>query len=719
MPYPIGIDLGTTNSAASVWQRGEAVGIPVDGQATLPSAISVLPDGTVLVGSTAKRRAQVEPASSVTSVKRYIGDGKTTWEIQGKTLTPVDISTLVIGRLKEAAGQHLGEPVTEAVITVPAYFNNNQKRDTKLSGEAAGLEVLQLLPEPTAAAIHYGLDKGRDQTLLVYDLGGGTFDVSVLRVKGNQFNVVAVDGDFHLGGDDFDLLLVEHLICKIEERTKSDLGFFHSLFGRNKKRHLAETPSRDMLLARQRLKEAAEAAKIELSESDKTKISLPDILGTSLEEEVTIDTYNGLIAPAVERTIRKIEDVLASAGLSTDDIDRVILVGGSTRNRLVKQRVAEAVKEPWTSERVDEVVGLGAAIVAGSLAAPEEDMTPVEIDFHNVTPFSLGVCSYQREHRACINSIIIRKNSPVPCVEAKPYELRTQAGQDNNLEVYMLQGESDNPGECLVIGKYIFSGLPHAAGRLARVEIRFGYDRNGIITVSACEESTGKALSLNIEPLPENMAWLSEISRGARFDPSGLRLLATPPGYDDVGTVLSSLGLPFRVYQQGQRALDCDIFFWNCLADTHPSPEEIRDYVANGGSLYASCCVARELEDAFAGVIEFDRTGCRSEVIRANVVDPDLVKQIGTGLNIEYDLAACYSITFLGKGSKVLLREAQDGKDVMVMVPYERGHIFYTCFHHHGHMSEEEKALLQLLVMKQISVVSGIPIEVVSDGVRK
>ena len=263
MGYSIGIDLGTTNSVACVWRRGTVETIPIDGRATMPSALSVRPDGALLVGQSAKKRAELEPEQSITSAKRYIGDGKTQWQIGNKIYTPMDAAATVLKQLKTAAEKYLGESVSEAVITVPAYFNNNQKRDTKLAGEAAGFKVLQLLPEPTAAAISYGLDRGKDQTLLVYDLGGGTFDVSVLSVKGNRFQAIAVDGDFNLGGDDFDLLLVEYLIGLIKKRSQFDLdGFLDTLLGRSKDKKLG-TPH-EVLIAKQRLKEAAEKAKIEL-----------------------------------------------------------------------------------------------------------------------------------------------------------------------------------------------------------------------------------------------------------------------------------------------------------------------------------------------------------------------------------------------------------------------------------------------------------------------
>ena len=518
MSHSIGIDLGTTNSVACVWRRGQLEIIPVDGRPMMPSAISIRPDGTVLVGVAAKKRAMMEPEQSVTSVKRVIGDGKTTWKIMGKTYTPIDISALVLRRLKEAASEYLGEEIREAIITVPAYFNNNQKNDTKLATEAAGLEVIQLLPEPTAAAVSYGLDKGKDQTILVYDLGGGTFDVSIVEVKGNRFEVVAVDGDFNLGGDDFDLLLVDYLIGLLEKKSKKEMGLLRSLLSKKGKKEGKAEVTKEVLLARQKLKEVAEQAKKELSESDATEVVVSDILGTSLEEQIEIEVYNGLIEPLVDKTIEKVKAVLKAAKVSREEIDRVILVGGSTRNRLVKKRLAEAIKEPWTSDRVDEVVSHGAAIVAGYASSPQEYDVPIELN--NVTPFSLGVCAFESEDQSkYINSIIIEKNSPVPCVESKLYRTSTLPDINNQLFVYMLQGESRNPDECLVLGKYVFSDITHVPGRPAIVEIEYGYDKNGIITVVAKEKSSGNHLPLDVAPLSNDMSWLFDKVRLAQsFD---------------------------------------------------------------------------------------------------------------------------------------------------------------------------------------------------------
>ena len=718
MVYPIGIDLGTTNSVACVWRKGQVETIPVEGRQALPSAISIRPDGNVLVGFAAKQRAMMNPEESVTSAKRVIGDGKTQWEILGKTYTPVDVSAMLLGRLREIAGAHLGGDVRDAVITVPAYFNNHQKRDTKAAGEAAGFNVLQLLPEPTAAAISYGLDKGKDQVIMVYDLGGGTFDVSILEVKGNRFQAVAVDGDFQLGGDDFDLLLVDHLIGLLEKRTKKDMGILRSLLRRRKKGERKGEATQEMLLARQKLKEIAEETKKELSESDTATVIVSDILGTSLEEEIELGTYNGLIRPFVERTVEKMKAVLKAAKMSKDDIDRVILVGGSTRNRLVKERVTETIKEPWTSDRVDEVVSQGAAIVAGYLSSPEEDLRPIEA-FSNVTPFALGVCALEGEGQSNhVNSIIIPKNSPVPCVESRPYELQTVAGGDNRLEVYMLQGEDKDPTRCLMIGKYVFSDVSHGEDNKARIDIEYGYDRDGIITVKASESTTGRTLPFSIEAVLEGTSWLDALRKSKGFDVSSLNLLVTPAGYDDIGNILTYLGLPFRTYSSSVKTLDCDIFFWNCLASKYPSSSVISNYVANGGCLYASCCAAKHLVNAFPGAIDFKSAGCKTKTIQATVVDEELLSALGRDLHIHYNSAACYSVSYFCPESRVLLRESETDRIVMVMAPFGQGHIFYTCFHHHDNMSEQEKSLLKLLVMKQISVVSGIPIEIVSDSIK-
>ncbi len=501
MAYPIGIDLGTTNSVACVWRRGSLETIPVDGRPIMPSAISVRPDGTLLVGQAAKSRASLVPTESVTSAKRNIGDSKTIWQIHDKDHTPIDVSTLILRQLKESAEAYLGQPVTEAVITVPAYFNNNQKRDTKLAGEAAGLKVLQLLPEPTAAAISYGLDKGKDQTILVYDLGGGTFDVSVVTIKGNQFRVVAVDGDFNLGGDDFDMLLVEYLLNTLQKRTQSNLDTLRSLLRRKQGNPELGSPQ-EMLVARQRLKEAAEKAKKELAQSESTRISIPEILGTSLDEEITLKTYNRMILPLVDRTIDKLRNVIRASRLTTSDIDRVILVGGSTRNKLVKERVANAVKEPWISERVDEAVAQGAAVVAAYLSSPKEDLTPIE--FHNVTPFSLGVRASKGKDLDIFQALI-SKNTSIPVEVEK--EFTTFRANQKSVDVSVFQGEQQHCQDNTFIGGFRLDGIPPAPAGKPKISVNFKMDNSDLLTVTAtCSHlRSEQTLDVNLVSLEDEM----------------------------------------------------------------------------------------------------------------------------------------------------------------------------------------------------------------------
>ncbi len=494
MSYSLGIDLGTTNSVACVWRRGSLETIPIDGRATMPSAISLRPDGSVLVGQAAKKRAELAPSESVTSSKRYMGDDRRIWQIGSETYTPVDVGTIVLKELKDKAEQYLGQTVREAVITVPAYFNNNQKRDTKLAGERAGLKVLQLLPEPTAAAISYGLDQGKDQTILVYDLGGGTFDVSVLSVKGNRFQAIAVDGDFNLGGDDFDLLLVEYLLNSLKKRVTLNLeSILDVFFGRNKSPGQA-TPS-EILVAKQRLKEAAEKAKIELSESQRTIVSIPEILGSYIDEEITVDTYNRLISPLVDKTIQKTKSVLKAAKITADDIDRVILVGGSSRNRLVRERIAETIKEPYISARVDEVVAQGAAIVAGSLSSPEEDITPIE--FSNVTPFNLGLRA-SRDQNLDIFQVLIPKNSAVPTEVTQ--EFTTLRTNQKSVDIAVFQGEETACSRNTFIGGFRLEGIPPGPAGQPQIAVQFKMDNSDLLLVTAsCSNlRTQQTLDVNL-----------------------------------------------------------------------------------------------------------------------------------------------------------------------------------------------------------------------------
>jgi len=432
MTYAVGIDLGTTNSVIAVYRRGSADTLKIDGRSTMPSVVSFRDAKTILVGQSAKSRLLLDPENTVASTKRFMGDRTKTYRLAGSMLTPINISSLILKRLVEAARKELDNTeIWDAVITVPAYFTEAQKEDTKRAGEESGLNVLRLLPEPTAAAIAYGLDKDKDQTLMVYDLGGGTFDVSILNVTGNRFIVKAVGGDSNLGGDDFDLAIVDWISKDFKAKTGIDL--------------LAEK-GKAAMSAQQRLKEAAETAKIELSQSDRAMIAIPDCLGHPIDLEITLAQYNKLIEPMLLRTIECMKSVLRDAKLSGEDIDRVILVGGSTKNRAVREIVLREVREPYTSERVDEVVAHGAAIVAASLYSPDE----VDIDVSEKTSHSLGIIMLGELAKEFFKPIIPRQTT-YPCEmgvlgftgvpRQEQVSLRVQRGEERNPDLNTLLGE--------------------------------------------------------------------------------------------------------------------------------------------------------------------------------------------------------------------------------------------------------------------------------------
>lgn len=398
MPYPIGIDLGTTNSVVSVYRRGVAETINIESRSTLSSVVSFRENGSVLVGQTAKARMLLDPENTVSSSKRFMGDRTKTYRIGKKSLTPVNIAQIVLKKIVEGASSTLGEKVFDAVITVPAYFTEAQREDTKRAGEEAGLNVLRLIPEPTAAAIAYGLDKGKDQTVMVYDLGGGTFDVSILIVKGNRFEVKAVGGNGRLGGDDFDKAIIDWAAGKFKAQSGIDIMGNKTIEGKK---------------ARQLLKEAAEVAKIELSQSDRAVISIPDCMGRTLDLELTLPEYNSLIQPFLKKTADLMKSVMCDARLRTDDIDRVILVGGSTKNRAVRELVTREIKEPYVADRVDEVVSHGAAVMAANLFLPEEDTVPIEVS--DVTGHSLGIGMFDSNIGKNEFVPIIPRQTQYPC----------------------------------------------------------------------------------------------------------------------------------------------------------------------------------------------------------------------------------------------------------------------------------------------------------------
>ena len=474
MAKVIGIDLGTTNSVVSVMEGGEPTVITnPEGSRITPSVVGFTKDGQRLVGRLAKNQAVSNPDRTISSIKRHMGEGNYHVTIDGKNYTPPEISAMILQKLKSDAEAYLGETVSQAVITVPAYFNDSQRQATKDAGKIAGLEVLRIINEPTAAALAYGLDKDQDETVLVFDLGGGTFDVSILELSEGVFEVKATNGDTVLGGDDFDKKVMDWMVEEFKKENGIDL-------------------SQDKMSA-QRLIEAAEKAKIELSSMSQTNINLPFITADAtgpkhLDLTLSRAKFDELTADLVERTMIPTRKAMEDAGLSGSDIDKIILVGGSSRIPAVQDAIRKILgKEPSKGVNPDECVSIGAAIQSGVLVGEVKDVLLLD-----VTPLSLGI-----ETLGGVCTKIIDRNTTIPTSKSQVFS--TAADNQPGVEIHVLQGEREMAAGNKTLGRFQLTDIPPAPRGVPQIEVKFDIDANGIVNVSAKDLGTGKEQKITIQ----------------------------------------------------------------------------------------------------------------------------------------------------------------------------------------------------------------------------
>ncbi len=697
---PVGIDLGTGNSVVAVYRRGRADVLDVEGQSVMPSVVAVKPGGGLLVGRTAKRRALIDPDNTVVAIKRQMGNREFRVQLDGWPYNPVDISSLILQKLVEAAAERLGGPVKDAVISVPAYFTNNQKEDTREAGRKAGLNVLRLIPEPTAAAVAYGLNKDRDQTILVYDLGAGTFDVSILQVEGHTFRVLGIGGDHDLGGEDFDRCMID-LIIKELRKDKSLAGPLSQV-----------EPQRLQRL----LKESAENAKKELSTADTADVEIPDLLpGQPVWFTVSRTDFETSIRELVARTIAATNETLQNAKVTKDDIDRVVLVGGSTRVPIIQQTIAQLVRDPYIAEHVDQVVAHGAAIVAASQSGLEEhvDFAPVEIQ--NITARSLGIRTDQDKF-----SVIIERGTALPAEVHKTFTTARDNADSTDVEVF--QGEDPCCSNNEQLGGFQMQGIQRAAAGKPKIDVTFVVDEDVILTVSAADRSTGKSGELKIEKfVPQPY----EPKKQAGRDLESLRIGCSPVGCDDAGAMLRRMGLKYRSllnedFRDRGKVSQFDVLFINCMCDTtqlsgpgnecnpRKNKAALSQFVSGGGVLYVSDYAFHNVDDIFPGQIQFaGRNGPWGKHL-IHITDPAIKALAGESKQVDFG-PAYVVVKSVSQGCTVYAqRDASE--PVLVSFPHGDGYVVYTSFHNGADIGDDVAEVVKYVILQTMSLATSTPL---------
>jgi actin-like ATPase involved in cell morphogenesis len=626
-----------------------------------------------------------------------MGDRDYRVEVGGQTLSPVDVSAMILRKLVAAASEQLGEKVENVVISVPAYFNNNQKEDTRLAGEKAGLKVLRLIPEPTAAAIAYGLNKNRDQTILVYDLGGGTFDVSILKVLRNDFAVVGIGGAHDLGGEDFD----RRLIDLIQQQLRLD------------PRALGQGSEADSAKRQEQLKEAAEKAKIELSATEEVEVEIPDVIpGELFRMKITRGQFEAAISDLVERTVKITLKTLKDCGLGPDDVDRIVLVGGSTRVCTIQKVLAEKVSDPYIADNVDEVVAQGAAIMAANLSGVEESLAPIEVT--NVSAYSLGIRTEKDKF-----AVLIPRGTALPVQQRKVFT--TARDNADRTDVVVFQGDEKNCSDNEQIGGFGLTGIARAKAGVPRIDVTFAIDADDILTVSAKDLSTGSGGQVQIEkfepkpydPKEETTATLES-----------LRIGVSPRGCDDAGAILRRLGLKYKdrpnlSFAQPRTVAQHDVLFINCLCDptqmfgggTICNPRKnkraLSNFVARGGVLYVSDYAYENVSTIFPRKITFQGKVGPQGTYTLQVVDPEMQKVVGRTTKGLFGPAY---VVVKSVSADCTVHMTRGSEPVLVSFPHGDGHVIYTSFHNDVNAGPDVIKVVSYVVLQAVSLATSTPL---------